>query len=182
MGFSPLAIAVVFGLTVAVMIYALGHLSGAHFNPAVTLAFAVTKHFPFGQIGAYWLSQITGAFLAIGLLALLTPNLRGFGAAATHVRPWQTFGWEGVMTFLLMLVIIIVATNAGVPKLLIGASIGAMVTLDSLVGGPVTGAAMNPARYLAPALTEGKLDFWWIYLAGAFIGAALAGLFYEKIR
>jgi aquaporin NIP len=173
---------VIFGLIVAVMIYTLGHLSGAHFNPAVTLAFAIAKRFPLRQVGAYWFSQFAGAFLATGLLSLLVPDSTSFGAATSRLSPWQTFGWEMILTFFLMLVIIAVATDSRAEGTMAGAAIGGMVTVGALVGGPVTGAAMNPARYLAPAFAEGKLELWWVYLAGAFIGAALAAVLYEKIR
>lgn len=182
LGLSSGVVSAVFGLTVAVMIYTLGHLCGAHFNPAVTLAFALASRFPFRQIGAYWFSQFSGAFLAISLLSLLLPEMAGFGAVKTHVSAWQTFGWETILTFFLMLVIIAVATDSRAEGTMAGAAIGGYVLIGSLVGGPVTGSAMNPARYLAPAIVEGKLEFYWIYLLGAFIGAALAGLLYEMIR
>jgi len=164
------------------MIYGLGHLSGAHFNPAVTVGFAVSGRFPKGQIGLYWFSQITGAFLAVFLLSILLPGSTGYGAVMSRVNPWQTFLWEATLTFFLMLVILVAATNPKATKLMIASAIGGMVLLGSIVGGPITGAAMNPARYLAPALTEGKWQGWWIYLAGAFIGAILAAILYEKTK
>ena len=182
LGLSPGVVALVFGLTVAVMIYALGHLSGAHFNPAVTLAFALTKRFPLRHVGAYWLAQFSAAFLALGLLPWMLDGFRGLGAVTTHVPPLKTFGWEAVLTFFLMLVIISVATDSRAEGTMAGAAIGGMVGIGSLVGGPFSGAAMNPARYLAPAFAEGKMEFWWVYLGGTFIGAALAAVLYEKIR
>lgn len=182
LGLSPGFVALVFGLTVAVMVYALGHLSGAHFNPAVTLAFALTKRFPFRQVGAYWLAQFSAAFLALGLLAWMLDGSTGLGAVTAHVPSLKIFGWEAVLTFFLMLVIISVATDSRAEGTMAGAAIGGMVMVGSWVGGPVTGAAMNPARYLAPAIAEGKLEYWWVYLGGAFIGAAIAALLYEKIR
>jgi MIP family channel proteins len=182
LGLDPATVSVVFGLTVAAMIYTLGHLSGAHFNPAVTLAFALVKRFPFGQVGAYWTAQVSGAFAAVFCLFVLMPEKTGFGAVMTRVNPWQTFGWETILTFFLMLVIIAVATDARAEGTMAGAAIGGIVMIGSLVGGPLTGAAMNPARFLAPALAEWNLDLWPAYLAGPFVGAAMAALLYEKIR
>lgn len=182
LGLDPMAVSVVFGLTVAAMIYALGHLCGAHFNPAVTLAFSMTKRFPLRQLGAYWAAQCSGAFLAVGLLSQISPDKTGFGAVVSHVHSWQTFSWEAILTFFLMLVIIAVATDSRAEGTMAGAAIGGFVIIGSLVGGPVTGAAMNPARYLAPAFAEGKWEGGWIYLGGAFTGATLAALLYEKIR
>ena len=182
LGLSPLIVSIVFGLTVALMIYTLGHLSGAHFNPAVTLGFAAAKRFPRRHIVPYWLSQLTGAFLGVGLLSLLLPGKPSFGAVTSHLRPWQILCWEALLTFCLMLVIITVATHPKSPKALIASSIGGMVLAGSMVGGPFTGAAMNPARFLAPAFAEGKWGWWWIYLFAAFLGALLAAMVHEKIQ
>ena len=172
------AIPVVFGLVVAAMIYAVGHVSGAHLNPAVTAAFAISGHFPKREVLGYWIAQFTGAILAIAALAFLLPPGRHFGATIPHV-PWpQALGWEIILTFFLMFVIVSVATDSRAVGMMAGAAIGATVTLDAYFGGPITGASMNPARSLAPALVEGRLDVLWIYFFGPMIGAIGAALLY----
>lgn len=176
------AIPTVFGLVVAAMIYAVGHISGAHFNPAVTLAFAVARHFPLREVLSYWIAQTAGALAAIGTLAVLLPHGVLFGATVPAVDPMQAVAWEAVLTFFLMFVIIAVATDTRAVGVMAGAAIGAAVIMGALVGGPVTGASMNPARSLAPAIFQGRLDVIWIYLAGPFSGAVLAALAYEWIR
>lgn len=178
----PGAGALVFGLTVAAMIYAVGHISGAHFNPAVTLAFAVARHFPAREVVAYWVAQFAGAGLAIALLAILLPSGAGFGATVPHVSSIQALGWEVVLTFGLMFVIIAVATDTRAEGTMAGAAIGATVTLAAFLGGPVTGASMNPARSLAPAVAQGEGAVVWLYLVGPLVGAVLAALAYEWIR
>lgn len=179
---SPSAIPLVFGLVVAAMIYAVGHISGAHFNPAVTLGFAVARRFPVRQVLAYWAAQFIGAILAIALLWLLLPAGAGFGATVPALPALQALGWEVVLTFFLMFVIIAVATDTRAEGTMAGAAIGATVMLCAYVGGPVTGASMNPARSLAPALFQGRLDVLWIYFAGPAMGAVLAAMLYEWIR
>jgi MIP family channel proteins len=175
-------ISVIFGLAVAVMIYALGHLSGAHFNPAVTLAFAAARHFPLKEVAAYWTAQFIGALAAIGLLSWLLPNGHTFGATQTSL-PWaQALGWEVILTFFLMFVIMAVATDTRAEGTMAGAAIGATVILAAWFGGPVTGASMNPARSLAPALFEGKFDLLWIYFVGPVTGALFAALLYTYLR
>jgi MIP family channel proteins len=176
------AIPVIFGLAVAVMIYAVGHISGAHFNPAVTLAFAAARHFPKEEVLVYWLSQITGALGAIGLLTAILPPGKSFGATIPAVPVWQALTWEIVLTFFLMFVIVAVATDTRAVGTMAGAAIGGTVMLAAWVGGPVTGASMNPARSLAPALFAGRLDVMWIYILGPTMGAILAALLYESIR
>ena len=179
---SPSLVPVVFGLAVAAMVYALGHLSGAHFNPAVTLGFAAVRHFPVKQILPYWAAQISGGVLASLLLGVLLPPGSSFGATFPHVNPLQAVLWEMILTFLLMFVIIAVATDTRAVGTMAGAAIGAAVMLAAFVGGPVTGASMNPARSLGPAILEGKLGVMWIYILGPFLGAISAAFFYEKIR
>ncbi len=179
---SHAGISVVFGLAVAVMIYAVGHISGAHFNPAVTLAFAAARHFPFEEVLAYWFSQFTGALLAISVLKAILPVGQSYGATFPAV-PWaQALGWEVILTFFLMFVIVAVATDTRAVGTMAGAAIGGTVMLAAWVGGPVTGASMNPARSFAPALFEGRLDVMWIYVLGPCLGAVGAALLYEAIR
>jgi MIP family channel proteins len=179
---SHAGVSVVFGLVVAVMIYAVGHISGAHFNPAVTLGFAAARHFPFEEVLAYWFSQFIGALLAIGVLKVILPVGQSYGATFPAVTWAQALGWEVILTFFLMFVIVAVATDTRAVGTMAGAAIGGTVMLAAWVGGPVTGASMNPARSLAPALFEGRLDVMWIYIAGPCIGAIAAALLYEAIR
>ena len=176
------AAAWVSGLSVLAMVYALGHISAAHFNPAVTLGFAAAGRFPWRYVPPYWVSQIAGAVLAAGLAALL------FGAGhGTHV---PKFGWpravllEATLTFFLMLVIIAVATDRRVHGAVPGLAIGLTIVFDVLIGGPVTGGSMNPARSLGPALFAGgaALHVYWIYVAGPMLGAVLAARLYEILR
>lgn len=175
-------IPIVFGLIVSVMIYALGHISGAHFNPAVTAAFAMARHFPKKEILIYWLAQTSGAFAAMALLSALLPPGSLFGATLPNIAPMKALVWEAILSFLLIFVIIAVATDTRAEGTMAGAAIGATVMLCGLFAGPITGASMNPARSLAPAFFEGQMSTLWIYLIGPFIGASLAALLYEAIR
>ena len=178
----PVAVPVIFGLAVAMMVYAVGHISGAHFNPAVTAAFAVARHFPAKQVLSYWLAQIGGALAAMELLFILLPPGHSFGATVPLIHPAKAVVWEAVLTFFLMFVIVAVATDTRAVGIMAGVAIGAAVMVGAFVGGAATGASMNPARSLAPALFEKRLDVFWIYLAGPMIGAILAAVFYEWIR
>jgi len=180
--FTHAGISVVFGLAVAVMIYAVGHISGAHFNPAVTLAFAAARHFPFEEVLVYWLSQFAGAVGAIAVLKMILPQGQFYGATVPAVPLAQALSWEIILTFFLMFVIVAVATDTRAVGTMAGAAIGGTVMLCAWVGGPVTGASMNPARSLAPAFFEGRLEVMWIYIVGPCVGAVLAALFYEAIR
>lgn len=179
---APGQIPIVFGLIVTAMIYAVGHISGAHFNPAVTLGFAVARHFPWKEVLIYWLAQFLGAITAIVLLHSILPQGFSYGATVPNVLPLAAVTWEAVLTFLLMFVIIAVATDTRAVAVMAGFAIGATVALDAMVGGPVTGASMNPARSFAPALFQGTLSSVWIYFIGPVIGAVAASLIYEWIR
>jgi aquaporin NIP len=179
---APGSIPVVFGLVIAAMIYAVGHISGAHFNPAVTLGFAVAGRFPKRNVPVYWAAQFAGAAVAIAVLDLLLPAGQGFGATVPAVPALAAFSWEAILTFFLMFVIIAVATDTRAHGPVAGIAIGATVCLDAFFGGPVTGASMNPARSLAPALFQGTFSTLWIYFAGPGIGAITAALTYEGLR
>lgn len=181
-GLTPSAIPVIFGLTVAAMIYAVGHISGAHFNPAVTLAFAVARHFPHGRVLAYWIAQFAGALLAMALLWFLLPPGSDYAATLPAVDGLRALIFESILSFFLMFVITAVATDARAEGTMAGAAIGSVVMLCAFFGGPVTGASMNPARSLAPALFQGRFDVMWIYFIGPVIGAVSAALLYEAIR
>ena len=176
-------IALVFGLIVMAMIYATGHLSGAHLNPAVTLAFALTRHFPRAEAGAYLLAQVLGAIAAAALLAAVWPGQSAeLGATVPSVGAGSAFVYEVVLTAFLMFVIIAVATDTRAVGAAAAIAIGGTVGLDALFGGPVTGASMNPARSLGPALVAGEFSDLWIYLLAPPLGAALGALAYQLVR
>lgn len=177
-----MAAAWVSGLAVLAMIYALGPVSAAHFNPAVTLGFAVAGRFPWRFVPGYWIAQLAGATVAAGLSALLFGA--GYGAHIPHVGAARAIGLEAVLTFFLMLVIIAVATDRRVSNAVPGIAIGLTVVFDVLIGGPITGGSMNPARSLGPALFAGgaALSHYGIYLAGPALGAVVAARLYEAIR
>jgi len=177
-----MAAAWVSGLSVLAMIYALGHISAAHFNPAVTLGFAVAGRFPWRYVPGYWTAEFCGAIFAAGLAALLFGP--GHGTHIPTVTALRAVGLEAVLTFFLMLVIIAVATDIRVNGAVSGLAIGLVVVFDVLIGGPVTGGSMNPARSLGPALFAGgsALNHIGIYFLGPAIGAVVAAKTYEAIR
>jgi aquaporin NIP len=179
---SPAAIPAVFGLIIACMVYAVGHISGAHFNPAVTLAFSIARHFPVKEIPAYWLAQFAGGIAASCLLSVLLPEGRSFGATIPGIALISALGVEIVLSFFLMFVIIAVATDTRAEGTMAGVAIGGIVAVAAIFGGPLTGASMNPARSLGPALFERHFDDLWIYFVGPFVGATLAAVSYEWIR
>lgn len=145
-------IALTFGLAVMIMVAATGHVSGAHLNPAVTLAFALTRHFDWRDLPAYWLGQLAGAVSAAWVLAALFGTASGLGATLPAGSPWQALGLEVLLSAVLMYVIMAVATDTRALGQLAALAIGAAVALNALWGGPVSGASMNPARSFGPAL------------------------------
>ena len=179
---GPVGVALSFGLVIAAMVYALGHVSGAHLNPAVTAAFAIFRHFPAGRVPAYWAAQVTGAVAAALFLRLTLGDETTLGATVPSGSDAQAFAWELLLTAILMLVIVAVATDTRAVGEAAALAIGGTIALDALVGGPLTGASMNPARSLGPALVSGTYDGLWIYLTAPFAGAALGALAYEALR
>ena len=184
-GLGFVGIGLVFGLVIMVMIYATGHLSGAHINPAVTVAFVLTRHFPVRDAAAYVAAQVAGA--TAGALVLLavwpdTPAALGATVPAVDVGAGSAFVYELILTAALMFVITAVATDTRAQGGAAAIAIGGTVGLDALFGGPITGASMNPARSFGPALAAGEWQDFWIYLAGPFAGAALGALAYQLIR
>ena len=175
-------VAISFGLVIMVMIYAVGHISGAHFNPAVSLAFALTRHFPWPRVAVYWLAQCVGAIIAAAILRGSLGNIAHVGATLPSGSETQSFLWEVVLTFLLMFVIMAVATDTRAVGEAAAIAVGATVGLDAMFGGPISGASMNPARSLGPALVSGDLHALWIYLVAPPIGAALGALAYQFVR
>ena len=175
-------VAISFGLVIMVMIYAVGHISGAHFNPAVTLGFALTRHFPLPRVGLYWAAQMAGALVAALLLRASLGNVAGVGVTLPSGSDGQAFLWEAVLSFFLMFVIMAVATDTRAVGEAAAIAIGGTVGLDAMFGGPVTGASMNPARSLGPAIASGELSSIWVYLAAPLLGAAAAAFVYQFLR
>jgi MIP family channel proteins len=176
----PAGVAAAFGLAIMVSVYALGHISGAHFNPAVTAAMAVGRHFPLERVVPYWIAQGLGAILAAGFLRLTLGDVP-LGVTRPGGSDLQALAWETMLTFILVLVIVSVATDTRAVGEGAAIAIGAAVGLGSLVGGPVSGASMNPARSLGPALVSGDLGHLWIYLTAPFLGGCLAVLVYRRL-
>lgn len=168
-----LGISAVFGLIVMAMIYTFGNISGAHINPAVTLAFSLAGRFEKRLILPYIFSQFLGAILAAGVLRILFehPNL---GSTIPSGSLLQTFIMEIILSFILMLVILNVSTGSMEKGIMAGVAVGGTVALEALIGGPVTGASMNPARSLGPALVSMNLQNIWVYMAAPTLGMLLA--------
>jgi aquaporin Z len=167
-------VAVTFGLVVMSMIYAFGEISGAHLNPAVSIAFTIAKKFPARELLPYIISQLAGAFLASLTLKLLFPTNEYLGATLPAGSDMQSFVLELILTFFLMLVIINVAKGSKEQGMFAGLAIGSVVGLEAMFAGPICGASMNPARSLAPAIASGHMEHLWIYLAATITGAAAA--------
>jgi MIP family channel proteins len=175
-------VAITFGLVIMVMIYAVGHISGAHFNPAVTFAFALSRHFPWPRVVAYWAAQLIGALLAAALLRGSLGDVAHLGASLPSGSQGQSFLWELVLTFFLMFVITAVATDTRAVGEAAAIAIGGTVGLDAMFGGPVSGASMNPARSLGPAIVSGDLHAAWVYVVAPLLGAAVGALGYQFVR
>ena len=175
-------VAVTFGLVIMVMIYAVGHVSGAHFNPAVSFAFALTRHFPWPRAAAYWTAQAAGALAAAAILRGSLGDVANVGATLPSGSNGQSFLWEAVLTFFLMFVIMAVATDTRAVGEAAAIAIGGTVALDALFGGQISGASMNPARSLGPALLSGEVGTLWIYVLAPLLGAAVGALAYQLVR
>ena len=166
-------IAVTFGLAVMVMIYTLGNVSGAHFNPAVSFGFWAARRFPARMLLPYIVSQCAGALLASGLLHFLFPQHLTLGATLPTGSLVQSLVLEIILAFFLMFVIVNVSIGAKEKGMIAGVAVGGMVALEALFAGPVSGASMNPARSLGPAIVSGHVGALWIYLLAPFAGALL---------
>lgn len=180
---SLLSAAWVSGLAVLAMIYALGPISAAHFNPAVTLGFAVAGRFPWRYVLAYWTAEFLGGIAAAALAALFFGGGHGIHLPAPGPL-WRAVGIEAILTFFLMLVISAVATDKRAHGAVPGLAIGMTVVFDVLIGGAITGGSMNPARSLGPALFggQGAISICWVYFVGPVLGAVSASLLYEALR
>ena len=175
-------IALTFGLVVLAMIYTFGDISGAHLNPAVSIAFAAAGRFPWKEVPLYLGSQLAGAFAASGLLKFLFPGPGTLGTTLPAGSASQSFVLEVVLTAILMLVILSVSTGSKEKGITAGIAIGAVVGLEAMFAGPICGASMNPARSLAPALVSGHLGHLWLYPAATVLGALLAVPLCQAVR
>jgi MIP family channel proteins len=175
---THVGIALTFGLIVMSMIYAIGHVSGAHINPAVTFGFWLSCRLPGKVVGPYILVQLIGAFAASGLVLLLFQH-ETLGATHPAGSAMQSFVLETVLTAILMFVILSVVAGPKETGLLAGVAIGGIIALEALFAGPICGASMNPARSLAPAVLSGGIRDVWIYIAAPILGAAI-GVFSHK--
>ncbi len=179
---THVGVAIAWGLVVMTVIYAFGDVSGAHVNPAVTVGFWLARRFPGRRVAPYIVSQCLGAILASLVLSLLFANSSGLGMTVPSGPAIQSFVVEIILTFYLMFVILSVATGSKEKGVMAGCAIGAVVGLEALFAGPVSGASMNPARSLAPALASMRLEYLWIYLTAPFIGSSLAVAAFHLVR
>ena len=167
-------VAIVWGLVVMVMIYAFAEISGAHFNPAVTVAFAFAKKFKWREVPAYITAQLVGAIMACVFLKYLFPESVYIGATIPTITPIKAFLLEFILTYFLILVIINVSTGSKEIGPIAGIAIGSVILLEAMFAGPLTKASMNPTRSLAPALVTGNLSHIWLYLSAPFVGGVFA--------
>ncbi|MFC4769528.1 MIP/aquaporin family protein [Effusibacillus consociatus] len=179
---THVGIALTFGLVVMALIYAFGHVSGAHFNPAVTLGFLAR-----GDIGSqdavfYITTQVLGGLAASASLLLMFGNVAQLGATLPRYSWQQSFVLEFILTFVLMMVILGSAVHTKANKPFAGAAIGATVGLEAMFGGPISGASMNPARSIGPAIVSGTLEHLWIYVVATILGAVAAAVVYKFIH
>ena len=171
---THLGICITFGLIVSVMIYAIGHISGAHINPAVTLGFALARHLPWRRVPLFWGAQLSGAIGGSLVLRGLFGDVGNMGATVPSGTAWQSLGLEVVLASILMFVIMAVATDVRTVGQSAALAIGMTVGLEAIFAGPISGASMNPARSLGPALVSGQLQYVWVYLLAPVLGSGLA--------
>ncbi|CAN6471100.1 unnamed protein product [Victoria cruziana] len=176
-------VCIAWGLIVMVMVYSVGHISGAHFNPAVTLAFAIFRRFPWKEVPAYMAAQVLGSVMASGTLHLLFDVKPSdyFGTVPVDTTV-QSFVIEIIISFILMFVISGVATDTRAIGELAGIAVGATILLNVLVAGPISGASMNPARSLGPAIVMGKYKGLWVYIVGPPVGTVFGAFAYNLVR
>lgn len=179
---THVGIAIVFGLIVMAMIYTFGEKSGAHMNPAVTIAFAVQKVFPITEVIPYITSQVAGAIAASYTLKFLFPSSLVLGATIPSGSIAQSWVLEFFLTFILMLTVINVADKGKEKGLLAGLAIGAVVLVEAMFAGPISGASMNPARSFAPAIASGRLQYIWIYVTAPIAGSVASVYFYRLMK
>ncbi|KAJ4851666.1 Aquaporin NIP1-2 [Turnera subulata] len=176
-------ISMAWGLAVVVLAYSVGHISGAHFNPAVTLAFATCKRFPWRQVPAYIICQFAGATFAAGTIRLIfTGKQEQFVGTMPAGSDMQSFVVEFIITFYLMFVICGVATDSRAVGELAGVAVGSTILINVLIAGPISGASMNPARSLGPAIVSHKFKGLWIYIVSPILGAQAGAWVYNTVR
>jgi MIP family channel proteins len=179
---THLGVALTFAMIVAAMVYAVGHISGAHINPAVTLGFAFARHFPWREVPLYWVSQLLGALIASAGHRILFGLVADLGATLPAESAWQSLGLELALTFILMFVIMAVATDVRAVGQAAAIAIGMTVCLEAIFAGPISGASMNPARSFGPALVGWVWSSHWVYWVAPLTGATAAALFYRWLR
>jgi len=179
---SPDAIPIIFGLIIGVMIYALGHISGAHFNPAVSVAFYQNKTISIQELFSYIPAQLIGAIGASSTHKLFFESNHSFGMTINKLSSYQGTAFEILMSMFLMLTIISVSTDDRVSKAVTGISIGGVIAVCSFIGGPFTGASMNPARSLGPAILSNNFQNIIMYILAPIVGAVLGVFIYNYIR
>lgn len=180
-GGSLVGSAFAFGLVLMALIYAWGNFSGAHFNPAVSFGFAVAGRMNWGLMLGFWVSQLLGGIVAGALIAYIYGTASGVGASIgslTNTDAWKAVLLEAILTFFLVITILLVTRNPAL-ALASGLAIGLVLTFDMLAGSPLTGASMNPARSLGPALFSNNMGTYWIYVVGPLLGALVAALVYK---
>lgn len=171
---THVGVAITFGLIIMSMIYSLGSISGAHLNPAVSIAFTIAGRFPVVRLPGYIISQLAGALLASCVLRFLFPSNSLLGATMPTGGEIQSLVLELILTFFLMLVILSVAAGSKEQGMFAGLAIGSVVGLEAMFAGPVCGASMNPARSIAPAIVSGHPEHLWIYILAPVAGAVIA--------
>jgi aquaporin NIP len=179
---THVGIALTFGLVVMALIYTFGHISGAHFNPAVSIGFVVNGDMSIRECLLYMISQLLGALSASATLYALFGNIAELGSTLPKFSWQQSFVLELILTFALMMVILGSAVHGKATKSFAGVAIGATVGLEAMFAGPICGASMNPARSIAPAVVSGHLEHLWIYIVATILGAVLASLVYKTIH
>jgi aquaporin Z/aquaporin NIP len=185
--YGSLAVPAAGGVALAVIVATLGHVSGAHLNPAVTLSLAANRRFPWAYVPVYVIAQVSGAigaaFATWALFGQTARHAAHLGATypAAGVGPWRAFGAEAVVTAILVLAVVSVATDSRVPAGVAALAIGAALATAILVSGPISGAGVNPARSLGPMIVAGKLRDWWVYVAAPLVGGAFAATLYERV-
>jgi aquaporin NIP len=175
-------VALTFGLVIMAMIYAVGHISGAHFNGAVTFAFTLTRHFPWRRAAGYWAAQLAGAVAAAAVLRGSLGNIAHVGATLPSGSQGQSFLWEVVLSAILIFVIMAVATDTRAVGEAAAIAIGGTIGLDAMFGGPISGASMNPMRSMGPAFVSGDLHALWVYIVAPVVGTSIGAALYQFIR
>lgn len=181
-GLGHVGVSLAFGIAVFAMVFALGHISGAHINPAVTLALAARGRLPWSVVPGYVGAQIAGAVLAAVVLRASLGNVADLGATEPTGSVGQSFVWEALLTAVLLVVIVSVASDPRASVSGPALAIGGTIALASLVGGPISGASLNPARSFGPAVVSGELSSLWIYLTAPVLGGALGAFAYDALR